>query len=265
MLRIPRLRQPNSVTCLFGALWCNWSGRHGHRSVPAVGIEAGSLPPPLGAKHEPSQSSAYSVRSPSALPAWSVESGKPGSRKLSSGRKVPRKHIVFVTGDDELFRGGWGGRASAERHGRGAVLFVRETGAIDPAPRTTSGPEELGTPMMMTHRFRKLRRADGARRLPESGRPVVGLRHPPSLHRPESLREKLRQQGAWLRGGWAWGDVDCPRATTAQSTRGLFAPGAAGYPILRGISDATFGPTDVMPSGCPGGSRRSSWARWSPA
>lgn len=205
-----------------------------------------------------------------ALPAAGAsESGKPGQPwVVFEGREGPGagKHIVFVTGDDEYYsEEGMPvlARILAERHGfRCTVLFAinRETGAIDPSTQDNiPGLEALERAdlMVIFTRFRQLP-DDQMKHIAaylESGRPVVGLRTAthafrftgPSPYAKYSFDSKEPGfEGGFGRVvlGETW--IAHHGHHGAQSTRGLIAPGAAGHPILRGISDGDiWGPTDV--------------------
>jgi len=197
-------------------------------------------------------------------PAMPVDAAPGGGRR-----------IVFVTGDDEykseesmpLMA-----RILAERHGfHCTVLFAihKETGVIDTSQRDNiPGLEALRSAdlMVIYTRFRAL--PDDQMRLIDdylqSGKPVIGLRtatHAFSFPK-DSTTAYASYHFSSPDGGFGtkvlgqtwinhWGSHG------KQSTRGVFAPGAASHPILRGIGDGEiWGPTDVyeatlpLPEGC---------------
>jgi hypothetical protein len=189
------------------------------------------------------------------------------------------KRIVFVTGDDE-YRSEetmpMMAEILAERLGFACtVLFAIDprSGAIDTGQRDNiPGLDHLGHAdlMVLFTRFRELpddqmRHVDAYL---QRGGPVIGLRTAThafryaggsaspyarySFHNPDPAfaggfgRQVLGQD--WVNH---WG------AHGKESTRGVFAPDAAGHPLLRGIADGEiWGPTDVyeatlpLPEGC---------------
>ncbi len=189
------------------------------------------------------------------------------------------KRIVFVTGDDEYKSEEsmpMMAQILAEHHGFDCqVLFAinRETGVIDTNQKDNiPGLEALRTAdlMVIFTRFRAL--PDEQMKFIDdflaTGKPVIGLRtatHAFSFPKESAsayLRYSFNDRGPEFVGGFGqqvlgqtwvnhWGNHG------RQSTRGVFAPGAAGHPILRGIADGEiWGPTDVYeatlppPDGC---------------
>ena len=195
------------------------------------------------------------------------------------------KHIVFITGDDEyrseesmpLFA-----HLLASRHGFDCtVLFAinKQTGVIDTNQRDNiPGLEALARAdlMVVFTRFRVLPDAQMKHISDylDAGRPVMGLRtathafgsfsattHPPDASSTYS-RLEWNYPGPEFPGGFSrqvlgqshlnhWGYHG------KQSTRGVFAPGAARHPILRGVADGEIWSTsDVyevsvpLPAGC---------------
>lgn len=189
------------------------------------------------------------------------------------------RHIVFVTGDDE-YRSEETMPMLAELLAKRlgftcTVLFAinRMTGVIDTDQRDNIPGLELlerADLLVLFTRFREL--PDGQMRhlvaYLESGKPVIGLRTATHAFRYASTstsafaKYTFRNPDPMFLGGFGrqvlgqdwvnhWG------AHGKQSTRGVFAPGAADHPILRGIVDgAIWGPTDVyeatlpLPEGC---------------
>ena len=171
------------------------------------------------------------------------------------------KHVVFVTGDDEY--GSEEGmpllaRILAERHGfTCTVLFAIDpaTGAIDPAIRDNiPGLEALDSAdaMVLFTRFRALPDAQMKHVVDFSaaGKGIIGLRtathafnfeNRPSAYAQYAFNSKVPGfEGGFgrqvLGETWIahWGNHG------HQSTRGVFAPGAASSPLLRGIADRSI-------------------------
>jgi type 1 glutamine amidotransferase len=174
------------------------------------------------------------------------------------------KHIVLVSGDEE-YRSEETlpqlGRILARRHGfTCTVLFAIDpkTGDIDPNRNDNiPGLEALDKAdlMVIFTRFRKLPDAQMKHisDYVDSGRPIVGLRT--ATH--AFLNSESKLYGHYADGSAKW-DGGFGRQVLgekwishhgnhgSESTRGIFAPGAAGHPILRGIKDGDiWGPTDV--------------------
>jgi type 1 glutamine amidotransferase len=175
------------------------------------------------------------------------------------------KHVVFVSGDEE-YRSEETlpelARILSKRHGfTCTVLF-----AIDPKDGAINPNVNTNIPGL-----EKLREADLAvllirwRNLPdeqmrhfaeylESGRPVIGMRT--STH-AFNLSSKTYGRYTWdsKEPGWEGGFGRQVLGETwvahhgvhgKEGTRGIFAPGQEGHPILRGIAPGSiFGPTDV--------------------
>jgi hypothetical protein len=198
---------------------------------------------------------------------WAFFKGKTG---LGADR-----HIVFITGDDEYKSEEsmpMMAHILAERHGFDCtVLFAinKETGVIDTNQKDNiPGLEALGSAhlMVMFTRFRAL--PDEQMKFIDdylkSGKPVIGLRT--ATHAFSFPKDSATQYSSYnfndASGGFGrqvlgqtwvnhWGYHG------KQSTRGVFALGAAAHPILRGIGDGEiWGPTDVyeatlpLPEGC---------------
>jgi len=183
---------------------------------------------------------------------------------LSPLAAAPRKRIVLVSGDEE-YRSEEGLPQLAGilslRHGFDCkVLYAIDPadGAIRPDLRTNlPGLEALDSAdlMLILTRFRDL--PDSQMRhivdYVESGRPIVGLRtatHAFDLRVSATYARYSWNSKTWDGGfgrevlGETW--IDHHGEHGKQSTRGIFAPGAANHPILRGIRDGEiWGPTDV--------------------
>lgn len=194
-----------------------------------------------------------------ADPQWVVYEGKEGPGK--------GKSIVLISGDEE-YRSEEGlpmlGRLLAEHHGfKCTVLF-----AIDPAtgeinPNTTNnipGLEALDSAdlMIIQTRFRnppddKMKHVDD---FLMAGKPVIGLRT--ATHAFNSLKGQYSKYNfnhkgdpaEWTDGfgrlvlGETW--ISHHGGHKEESTRGIFAEGAKGSPLLNGIKDGEiWGPTDV--------------------
>ncbi len=195
------------------------------------------------------------------------------------------KRVVFLTGDEE-YRSEESmpmlAQILAARHGFDCtVLFSVNpaTGVIDPETRgNIPGLEALDRAdlMVVFTRFRVLPDAQ-MRHIDAylaSGRPVIGVRtathafgsfsaatHPAGASATYA-RWEWNHAGAASEGGFGRQVLGATHRNHwglhgKQSTRGIFAPGAATHPLLRGISDGEiWGPTDVyevllpLPEGC---------------
>jgi hypothetical protein len=172
------------------------------------------------------------------------------------------KHIVLVSGDEE-YRSEEAlpqlARILSEHHGfKCTVLF-----AIDPADGTVSpninnnipGLEALGSAdvMILFTRFRDLP-DDQMKHIVDyvnAGKPIIALRTSTHAFAPE--KNKTWQKWHWKQPTGGFGGIYLGETWVAhhgahakQSTRGIFAPGKASHPILRGIRDGEiWGPTDV--------------------
>jgi hypothetical protein len=189
------------------------------------------------------------------------------------------KRIVFVTGDDEYKSEEtmpMMARILAEKHGFDCrVLFAinKATGVIDTNQRDhIPGLEALEQADLMVI-FTRFRALPDEQMKPiadylAKGKPVIGFRTAthafafPRDAQTSFAKYTWNYAGEDFRGGFGrqvlgqtwvnhWGNHG------KQSTRGVFAPGAAGHPILRGIADREiWGPTDVyeatlpLPEGC---------------
>jgi len=174
------------------------------------------------------------------------------------------QRIVLVSGDDE-YRSEEGlpqlAKILSRRHGFSCTVLYAidpEDGAIKPDLRTNiPGLEALDSAalMVMLIRFRDLPDAQMKHIVDyvESGRPIVGLRtatHAFDLRSSATYARYRWNNKEWDGGfgrqvlGETW--IDHHGHHGKQSTRGVFAPGAASHPILRGIRDGEiWGPTDV--------------------
>ncbi|MGE0374974.1 MAG: ThuA domain-containing protein [Planctomycetaceae bacterium] len=178
------------------------------------------------------------------------------------------KQIVLISGDEE-YRSEEAlpqlGKILAERHGfRCTVLFAIDpaTGDINPNHRSNiPGLEALDSADMMVifTRFRDLpddqmRHIDGFLR---DGKPVIGMRTATHAFNLEDGRPWSHYANAYAGDRTGWEDgfgrlvlgekwISHHGQHKHESTRGVFAPDAAGHPILRGIADGDiWGPTDV--------------------
>ena len=177
------------------------------------------------------------------------------------------KHVVLVSGDEE-YRSEEAlpqlARILRDRHGfRCTVLFAIDpaTGFINPDVQTNiPGLEALETAdlMIIATRFRNLpdEQMRHIVRFVEAGKPIIGLRtatHAFALtqgsYRGYSWNNSTGGFGrkvlgeTWIRHHGQHG---------VQSTRGVFAAGAAGHPILKGIeSGELWSPTDVYETRLP--------------
>jgi hypothetical protein len=197
------------------------------------------------------------VRARAADP-WLVFDGKEGPGH--------GKQIVLMSGDEE-YRSEEGlpqlGKILAKRHGfHCTVLFSinPKDGTIDPNEHSnTPGTQFLETAdlLIILTRFRNLP-ADQMKYVSdyiESGRPIMGLRT--ATHAfdipgkgPYSHYSWASSEKGWDGGfgrhvlGETW--INHWGGHKSQSTRGVFAPGVADSPILRGIKDGEIWvPTDV--------------------
>ncbi len=183
----------------------------------------------------------------------------PGGDGPGAGRKV-----VLIAGDEE-YRSEEAmpmlGKVLSVRHGfECVVLFSIDaaTGTIDPEEQTNiPGLEALDDAdlMVIATRFRELPDEQMKHIVDhvESGRPIVGLRtathafsyqrNPDSRYAHWSFRSETWPGGFGQQVlGETW--VNHHGRHGRESTRGVVAPGAAGHPILRGVTDV-WGPTDV--------------------
>lgn len=186
------------------------------------------------------------------------------------------KHVVLVTGDDEYRSEEMLPQLAqilAKQHGfKCTVLFPidEKTGEVNPAyQKNIPGLQALQSAdlLILFTRFRNLPddQMKEFEEYLESGRPILGLRT--STHAFNGLTEKYKKYswgnkgGEWDGGfgravfGETW--ISHHGAHKSQSTRGMFAPGKADSPLLRGIKDGeVWGPTDVygvrlpQPEGC---------------
>jgi type 1 glutamine amidotransferase len=174
------------------------------------------------------------------------------------------RHIVLVSGDEE-YRSEEAlpqlAKILEKHHGfRTTVLFAIDPadGAINPDRRDNiPGLEALDKAdlMVIATRFRDL--PDGQMKhivdYVESGRPIVGMRT--ATHAFDIAPGRTYARWGWKSKEWDGGFGRQVLGETwiahhgkhaVQSTRGVFAPGAAGHPILRGIRDGEiWGPSDV--------------------
>ncbi|WZP00073.1 ThuA domain-containing protein [Isosphaeraceae bacterium EP7] len=188
-------------------------------------------------------------------------------RLVIEGKDGPGKgkHVVLVSGDEE-YRSEEGltqlAKILAAHHGfKCTVLFAvnPKDGTIDPNQGDNiPGLEALDHAdlMILLTRFRHLPDAQMKHIADyvESGRPIVGLRTAThafdNKNGPYARFGWTSKEPGWEGGfgrrvlGETW--INHHGAHGSQSTRGILAPGAAGSPILKGISDGEiWGPTDV--------------------
>jgi type 1 glutamine amidotransferase len=186
-----------------------------------------------------------------------------GKRGRGSG-----KHVVLVSGDEE-YRSEEAlpqlARILSERHGfKCTVLF-----AIDPTDGTVNpevtdnipGLEALKTAdlMILFTRFRDLpdEQMQHIQSYVDSGRPIIAMRTATHAFAPK--KNKAWQKWHWKEPSGGFGRTILGETWVShhgvhgkQSTRGVFAPGKAGHPILRGIKDGEiWGPTDVYTASLP--------------
>jgi hypothetical protein len=177
------------------------------------------------------------------------------------------KHIVLVAGDDAEYHSEEALPALAKilavRHGfTCTVLFPinPDDGTIDPREkRNLPGLEALKTAdlLVIFLRWRDLPDEEMKYFVDyfESGRPVLAIRT--GTHPFAFKTSKTYEKWSWdsTIPGWEGGFGRRVLGETwvahhgghgSQSTRGIFAPGAASSPILRGIKDGEiWGPTDT--------------------
>ena len=193
-----------------------------------------------------------------AADPWLVFDGKDGPGH--------GKNIVLLAGDEE-YRSEEGlpqmAKILARHHGfHCTVLFSinPKDGTIDPNEHSnTPGLEALKTAdlLIILTRFRDYP-AEQMKYVAdyiESGRPIIGLRtatHAFDIHgkSPYARYSVSSREKGWDGGfgrhvlGETW--INHWSGHKSQSTRALFAPGAAGQPILHGIKDGEIWvPTDV--------------------
>lgn len=173
------------------------------------------------------------------------------------------KHVVLVSGDEE-YRSEEAlpqlARILAERHGfKCTVLFALDKdGTINPNnAKNIPGLEALqhADLLILFTRFRDLPedQMEEIVKYVDSGRPIVGMRT--ATHAFKMKAGHPYVGFSWDNKGWDGGFgrqvlgetwIDHYGRHGKEATRGRFAPGAQGHPILRGIADGSiFGPTDV--------------------
>ena len=190
---------------------------------------------------------------------WVTYEGKAGPGK--------GKHIVFLSGDEE-YRSEEGlpqlAKILSQHHGfKCTVLFAVDpaTGEINPGHvKNIPGTEALNNAdlMVMLIRFRNLpddqmKPIDAFLR---AGKPVIGLRT--ATHAFAGIKGEYEHYSngyggekiEWKDGfgrlvlGEKW--ISHHGGHMTEATRGVFAPGVAGDPLLNGIKDAEiWGATDV--------------------
>ena len=186
------------------------------------------------------------------------------------------KRIVLVSGDEE-YRSEQAlpqlARILAERHGFDCTVLF----AIDPKDGTINPNYQSNIPgletldsadlLILLTRFRDLPDAQMKHFVDyvESGRPIVALRT--ATHAFELKTSQTYARYSWNSKEWDGGFGRQILGETwiahhgkhaVQSTRGVFAPGAEGHPILHGIrSGEIWVPTDVykVTVPLPGGAR----------
>lgn len=164
------------------------------------------------------------------------------------------KHVVFLAGDEE-YRSEEGlpmlAKILSQRHGfRATVLLpVGSDGVINPNDRTAlPGAEALDSAdlIVMLLRFRAYPEPIMKHLVAafERGVPIVALRTSTHAFQYPANKSPYAQFNTFgpdvLGEGWVnhWG------RHKQEATRGVIEPGAAGDPILRGVTDV-FGDTDV--------------------
>jgi hypothetical protein len=196
-----------------------------------------------------------------AADSWITFEGKDGPGK--------GKHIVLISGDEE-YRSEESfpqlAKILADRHGfTCTVLFEVDpkTGQIDPNQHNNiPGLEALDSAdlMIILTRFRALpdEQMKHINDYLMAGKPVIGLRT--ATHAFSGLKGDYAKynngfagkgdDSVWQDGfgrlvlGEKW--INHHGSHKAESTRGIFAPGAKGSPLLNGIKDGEiWGPTDV--------------------
>ena len=186
---------------------------------------------------------------------WVVYEGGDGAGK--------GKHVVLVSGDEE-YRSEEAlpqlGKILSKHHGfKCTVLFpVDKDGTINPEVRNNiPGLEALASAdvMVIATRFRDLpdEQMKHFVEFIEAGKPVISLRT--ATHAFNIAKGRTYEKWSWNNKAWDGGFGRQILGETwishhgqhgKQATRGVFAPGAAEHPILRGIKDGEiFGPTDV--------------------
>lgn len=211
----------------------------------------------------------FSPGSAAAADPWLVFEGGDGPGK--------GKHIVLISGDEE-YRSEEGlpqlGKILSRHHGfKCTVLFAIDpaTGTIDPNNgHNIPGTSALATAdlLIILTRFRDL---PDEQMKPivdylESGKPVLGLRT--ATHAFNIGKDKTYARYSYNFGGKDYEQgfgrqvlgetwISHHGGHKSQATRGIFAPGAAESPLLRGIKDGEiFALTDVygirlpQPEGC---------------
>ena len=180
------------------------------------------------------------------------------------------KHVVLVSGDEE-YRSEESmpqlAKILSQRHGfKCTVLFAinPETGLIDPAKNDNiPGLEAVDSAdlLIVALRWRDLPDAQMKHLVDyiESGRPIIGLRTATHafLMKKSQTYGKYSSNNKEFDGGFGrqvlgetW--ITHHGKHGVQSTRGIFAEGAASHPILRGIkSGQIWGPTDVYRTKLP--------------
>jgi hypothetical protein len=172
------------------------------------------------------------------------------------------KHIVLVSGDEE-YRSEEAlpqlGKILAERHGfKCTVLFpIDKDGTINPTVSNIPGLAALqhADLLILFTRFRDLPEDQMGEivKYVDSGRPIIGMR---TATHAFNMKPGHPYVGySWNNKGWDGGFGRQVLGETwiehygrhgKEATRGRFAPGAEGSPILKGIRDGEiFGPTDV--------------------
>ena len=196
--------------------------------------------------------------------------GKQGASMKFKGTDGPGKgkQVVLISGDEE-YRSEEAvpqlGKILALRHGFDCtVLFAIDpaTGEINPSHvGNIPGLEALASAdlMVIATRFRDLP-DEQMRHVVDyvaAGKPIIGMRtatHAFRIPEGKTYSRWTFNSKDWPGGfgrqilGETW--VDHHGQHGKQSTRGLVAPGAAGYPIVRGCDDI-WSPTDVYTVNLP--------------
>lgn len=195
---------------------------------------------------------------PAGEQRWVVYQGADGPGK--------GKHVVFIAGDEE-YRSEEGlpqlAKILAKRHGfKCTVLFAQnDKGEIDPkSAKNIPGLAALDSAdlLVILTRFRappdaEMKHVDDYLK---AGKPVIGLRtatHAFNGFKGEFERYNYNYNGPekpWKDGfgrvvlGETW--INHHGSHKSESTRGLFAPDAAGNPLLKGVKDGeVWGASDV--------------------